>query len=100
QGREAEAAEAFARAAGSSDRVLAGLANQALERAGGEAEPRRRRVWTRFVELQLGRDDNVALLDETSLPASLSTESPFTELFGFASGEPFARVPLAFDVSG
>ncbi|HEY8518795.1 MAG TPA: tetratricopeptide repeat protein [Gammaproteobacteria bacterium] len=98
QGREAEAAEAFARAAASRDRVLAGLANQALERAGGE--PERRRVWTRFVELQVGRDDNVALLDETSLPAGLSSESPFTELFGFASGEPFERAPLAFDVSG
>lgn len=105
-GRHAAAEAAFARAAAGDDPTVAELGARMLEqgtaeRAARAAEaPARKPAWTRHVELQAGHDDNVVLLEESSLPAGQSSSSPFAALLAVASGEPFARVPVALDFGG
>jgi hypothetical protein len=86
---------AFERArAGDDD--LAGLADSALARLASPAVPRSR--WVGYFDLAAGHDDNVALVDELSLPATLSASSSFTELIGYAGGRVGQRARLS--VSG
>ena len=101
-GRRAEAEAAFARAAGSDDPTVAELGTRMLERTTDPAAraPARTPAWTRHVELQAGHDDNVVLLEESSLPAGQSSASPFAALLAVASGVPFACVPVALDFGG
>jgi surface lipoprotein assembly modifier-like protein len=42
-------------------------------------------LWQGFLQLSAGHDDNVALVDEITLPAGQSAASPLTELFGFGA---------------
>jgi hypothetical protein len=79
RGRLAQARAAFERALTSGDERIGALAVAMLERVGA---PQRGR-WTRILELGVGRDDNVALLDSASLPAGRSADSPFYELNGY-----------------
>lgn len=104
QGRHAEADALFEALRSSSDPTLAALARQAASSTEGTPAGRdgtaRRTAWTGSVDMAVGYDDNVALLDDASLPTAESTESAFTELFGFAS-RPFATsVASRLDVTG
>jgi tetratricopeptide (TPR) repeat protein len=101
QGRSVEARRVLERAQAGNDRTIAGLARAMLERLEPRApQPEQRAAWTRFVDFAIGHDDNVALVEEASLPAGQSTGSAFTELFGFASREVRTRTPLRLDFSG
>jgi hypothetical protein len=42
-------------------------------------------LWQGFMQLGVGHDDNVALVDDLTLPAGLQADSPLAELFGFGS---------------
>lgn len=75
---------ALRRAAAAGDDRVAGLAGAMLDRLPPEAAdpvPGRQR-WTVFADFSAGFDDNVALLDESVLPAGESTDSPFGSFFG------------------
>jgi tetratricopeptide (TPR) repeat protein len=75
------ARSAFERARAGDD-ALAELADSALARLGSAAVPRS--PWVGYFDVAAGHDDNVALIDELSLPATLSASSSFTELVGYA----------------
>lgn len=53
-----------------------------------ELEPELRRAsrWTGAIGVRAGFDDNVALRDETGLPATLTTESPMVDFFASITG--------------
>lgn len=88
QSRLVEARQAFERARVGSDPAVAALAETMLERT-APAEPIRsaeKSPWIGLFDFALGYDDNVALVDESSLPAGLSTASPMLEAFGFVRG--------------
>jgi hypothetical protein len=78
RGRESDAQSFFREARDGGDERVASLAAAMLT----VEEPHRgpSAAWMTFVDLNLGHDDNVALLDETTLPAGQSVESPFTEM--------------------
>jgi tetratricopeptide (TPR) repeat protein len=96
---ETEAARAaFERARREGDEALAGLAASALASLEPAAAPRSR--WLGYFDLAAGHDDNIALIDELSLPATLSASSSFTEIFGYASRRFGQRVPFRLDFSG
>ena len=80
QGRAAEARAAFERAHGGVDDRISALAAAMLERLGRSESAPARSAWAGLVDLRLGQDDNVALIDAASLPAGQSTESAFSEL--------------------
>lgn len=122
QDRVPEARDAFERARLSEDAKIATLATAMLTRlaqdapaslpsdgnAGGGAagssklasgarqDPDR----LRLVDVGVGLDGNVALVDEASLPVGETTESPLAQVFGLLRGRPWIEVPLSFDVSG
>jgi tetratricopeptide (TPR) repeat protein len=81
QGRSAEAREEFARVGRSNDPALAELARRALGPSADEAAA----AWLGSVDVGLGYDDNVALIDEASIPTGQSTESAFMEVFAYAN---------------
>ena len=54
-----------------------------LSRLGPEREAT---TWSRWLDLRVGHDGNVALVDTASLPAGASTSSPFAQAIGYASG--------------
>jgi tetratricopeptide (TPR) repeat protein len=88
QAREDEARPLFERARQeSSDEKIAQLAAAALRRLDSApesaAKPPR---WVSLVDFNVGHDDNVALLDESSVPAGQSVESAFTEALAVISG--------------
>lgn len=87
------ARNAFERAS-AGDAALAGLADSALARLGTEEAPRTR--WVGYFDIAAGHDDNVALVDELSLPATVSASSSFTELVGYAGGRVGQRGRLSF----
>lgn len=104
------ARDAFERASRSQDPKIAGLADAMLARiappaaaAGGVAvaaggakrDPDR----IRLLDVGLGYDDNVALIDESSLPLGATTDSPLVQLFGLLRGRPRDDWPLALDGS-
>jgi hypothetical protein len=76
------AARAAFERARAGDEALTGLADTALGRLTPAATPRSR--WVGYFDVAAGHDDNVALVDELSLPATLSASSSFTELTGYA----------------
>jgi tetratricopeptide (TPR) repeat protein len=100
QDREAEARALFEQARReSTDETVTRLAEAVLRRtAPGQADPERS-FWVSQLDAKLGFDDNVALVDEASLPATQSVDSPFTELFGFLSGPWNSPSGLRFDGS-
>src|SRR5690606_30552397 len=83
-----EARQAFERARAEGDAAVAALADAMLERTAPEEPiaPARKAAWIGLFDFALGYDDNVALVDESSLPAGLSTSSPMLEAFGFVRG--------------
>ncbi|HEX5420230.1 MAG TPA: surface lipoprotein assembly modifier [Gammaproteobacteria bacterium] len=71
----------------SNDEKITRLADAALQRLDSANEvaavsPR----WVTFVDADVGYDDNVALLDESTLPASTSASSAFRELLAVITG--------------
>ena len=76
------------------DDALAGLADGALARLGPADAPRSR--WVGYFDVGAGHDDNVALVDELSLPATVSASTSFTELVGYAGGRVGQRGRLSF----
>jgi len=101
QDRDAEARQLFtqAREDGSDAKVtqLAAAMLQRTDPARQQAAPPSR--WRSLADLNIGYDDNVALLDDASLPAGQSVDSTFIELFGALSGSPAAAPELRFDGS-
>lgn len=84
QQRRGEATTAFERAAATGDAKVAGMASAMLERlrpGRPAATPDARAARVAFTDFSLGYDDNVALLDDASLPAE-STDSGFAQFFG------------------
>jgi len=90
------AARAAFQRARSADASLAELANSALASLGPTEAARS--GWAGYFDVAAGHDDNVALVDELSLPATLSASSSFTELVGYAGGRVGQRGRLS--VSG
>lgn len=84
QERSAEAAAAFARAADGGDLRVVRLARAMLDRMAPQhaAAPSSPVGWTGFLDVSAGHDDNVALLDDSVLPAGESTDSAFAQVFG------------------
>ncbi|HVY66437.1 MAG TPA: tetratricopeptide repeat protein [Gammaproteobacteria bacterium] len=97
--RRDEAAAAFRRARAEGDERLAALADSALVELAMQAEPPAPR-WRGYFSAAAGHDDNVALVDELSLPANVAAASPLTELLGYARHQTRTRVPLRVDLSG
>jgi tetratricopeptide (TPR) repeat protein len=97
QDRRAEARAAFERARAGNDVQIAVLAAAMLERLAASETPSAR-PWTRLVDMRVGHDDNVALIDAASLPAGRSTDSSLAELFAYFSGPVGAR-PWRVDAS-
>jgi len=98
--RRDEAAAAFTRARTAGDEPLAALADSALAELRTAsvlvAPPR----WRGYFSVAAGHDDNVALVDELSLPANVAAASPLTELLGYARRETRTHIPLRLDLSG
>jgi tetratricopeptide (TPR) repeat protein len=86
-GRVEEARLAFEEALGSDDEKIAQMAALMLERLPGANDQKATpAAWWGLFDLSAGHDSNVALADEASLPAGISTASPFTEVFVVGSG--------------
>jgi len=79
QGRDDAARAAFVTARSSGDDTVAALATAMLGRLPGGPEPGADRT-IGYLDLHLGHDDNVALVDPLVLPLGQTTESPFIEL--------------------
>jgi hypothetical protein len=92
------AREAFTYARNVGDEPLQGLAASALATIAPAATPRA--SWLGYLDFGAGHDDNVALVDELSLPATISPESSFNELIGYASRRTTGPVPMRLDFSG
>src|SRR5690606_30335476 len=87
QQRYEEARSAFERARRGGDSTITALAAEMLDRTGGPSdESFAASDWIKLLDLAVGYDDNVALIEESSLPAGLSTESRLLEVFGLVSG--------------
>ncbi len=100
QDRESEARPLFEQATRGPDQKVAQLATAALRRLDSGREPvEQPSRWASFVDVSVGHDDNVALLEESSLPTGQSSESPFTEALAVISGPLSARSGLRFDGS-
>jgi tetratricopeptide (TPR) repeat protein len=99
QGRDAVARDLFVEVrSDSSDEKLVALAGEALRRlAPARAVEAPRSVWISFLDFGLGYDDNVALLDEASVPATQSVNSAFTEFLGVLTGPRRAAAGFRFD---
>jgi len=89
---------AFTYARNEGDEPLQGLAASALATIAPAATPSA--SWLGYVDFGAGHDDNVALVDELSLPATISPESSFTEVIGYGSRRTTGRVPMRLDFSG
>jgi hypothetical protein len=94
-GRDVEAAAAFAIAQKSSDPTIARLSAARLGTTGDVAP----RAWSGFASFALGHDDDVALLDELSLPAGASAASAFSEWVGAFSRTLGSSLPMRLDAS-
>jgi tetratricopeptide (TPR) repeat protein len=98
QDRPGEARRAFERVQGGSDTQIAALAATMLDRLDAAQDAASARLWTRLIDVRVGYDDNVALIDAASLPAGRSTDSPLAEVFAFFSG-PAGDRPWRIDAS-
>jgi len=98
--RRKDALAAFEAARVEGDERLAALAGRALAELGGSEPTKVASHWLGYFGFALGHDDNVALVDELSLPANVAASSPLTELVGYASKQFATRVPLRLDLSG
>ena len=100
QERDAEARQLFAQARDeSNDEKVTQLSETMLRRTAPPMQSVQPTRWRSLVDLKLGYDDNVALIDEASLPAGQSVDSAFTELFGAISGPLTNESGLRFDGS-
>lgn len=100
QDRDADARELFEQARReSNDPKIAQLAEAMLRRTAPAGETVRSSRWRSVADLGIGYDDNVALLDEASLPAAQSVDSVFTEIFAALSGPMSADAGFRFDAS-
>lgn len=73
------------------DDTLVRLTDELLARLDGERNSRRApspKNWYGFMDAGFGHDDNVALLDDSSIPTGQTTESAFGEFFGQAGWSP------------
>jgi tetratricopeptide (TPR) repeat protein len=91
----AGAAAAFESAAQGPDPKVAALAARMIERMEAARAAAPVPAWSAFVDLGLGFDDNVALLDDASLAGGESTDSPFAAVFGQIGRAPGAGGPGA-----
>jgi hypothetical protein len=98
--RRDDAIAAFTSARAAGDERLAALAASALEELGVGAKRTAGVSWRGYFSAAAGHDDNVALVDQLSLPANVAAATPLTELLGYARLEPSTRVPLHVDFSG
>jgi hypothetical protein len=98
--RRDAAVAAFTKARDEGDERLSALASAALADLGAGAKAANPRRWRGYFSAAAGHDDNVALVDELSLPANVSAASPLTELLGYAGRQFSTRVPLRVDLSG
>ena len=97
--RPAEAVVAFERSRATGDERLSALAASALAELDTKVAASSP-TWVGYVDFAVGHDDNVALLDDLSLPASLAASSALRELLGYASRRSASRVPFRLDFSG
>jgi tetratricopeptide (TPR) repeat protein len=98
--RREEAVAAFTNARSGGDERLAALATSALEELGIGAQQTARALWSGYFSAATGHDDNVALVDELSLPANVAAATPLTEVLGYARLTPTTRLPMHVDFSG
>src|SRR5512143_2665420 len=98
--RSDDAAVAFTRARTEGDERLAALAQSALSELAATRESPAPPRWRGYFSVAAGHDDNVALVDELSLPANVPAASPLTELFGYVRRQTLTRIPLRVDFSG
>lgn len=100
-GKVADARRAFERARAAEDQAIVALAEAMLERTGAPrgSESMDESRWLGLFDLAVGYDDNVALVDEASLPAGLSSSSPMVEAFGYFSGRVGAARAVRIDAS-
>jgi hypothetical protein len=101
-GREEQARAAFERARAEGDERLRELAGRALDSLAPAPTPAAATAarWVGYFDGSVGHDDNVALVDALSLPATISASSSFTELAGYAGASLGNRVPLRLGFSG
>lgn len=98
-GRTSSARAAFARAQRSDDATVARLAAAMLGRL-APARERESRSRVALVDLSAGRDDNVALVDELSVPAAECLESPFLEALGYVNAPLGDAGRFGFEATG
>jgi tetratricopeptide (TPR) repeat protein len=98
QDRLRHARSAFERARVGNDAQVTALAAAMLDRLEPAQDAALPLSWTRLIDVRVGYDDNVALIDAASLPAGRSTDSPLGEVFAFFSGPPGDR-PWRVDAS-
>ena len=84
--RNEQARVAFERASSADDDRIVALADAMLMRLRETSAAPSSDNWIRLVEMRMGNDDNVALIDPLSLPAGRTTESPFSELQFYLGG--------------
>lgn len=94
----AAARAAFERARVEGDENLRNLAAAALAQLA--PEPARRSRWAGYFDVTAGHDDNVALVDELTLPITAEASSALTELVGYAGRRFDSRVPVRLGASG
>src|SRR5690606_9566114 len=100
QQRPDEAHAAFERARQGGDPTIAALAARMLAREGDDLrDALRAPAWVKLFDFAVGYDDNVALIEESSLPAGISTGSQLTEAFGLISGKLGPHEAVRLDAS-
>jgi tetratricopeptide (TPR) repeat protein len=100
-GRSEVAREAFLDAATYGDEQVAGLAAEQLSGLGATAPSRApASAWYGSFDFGVGHDDNVALVDEVTLPVGEAADSPLAEFFGFASRSLGSRARARLDFTG
>lgn len=100
QQRDEEARALFGQAAREAgDDKVAALAGAMLRRTAPAAPAPSASSWFALADANVGYDDNVALLDESSVPATQSVDSAFVEAFGVLSGPRRATPGWRFDGS-
>jgi tetratricopeptide (TPR) repeat protein len=99
--RGGDASAAFRAARDSGDAKIAPLAAARLQELGQSAPvAQAERRWDGFLQLGLGHDDNVAFVDEVTLPAGQQADSPLAEVYGFGSRRFGRAAHVRFDFGG